>query len=62
VEWPSSNGWFYMCQCADSLEDDPIVWSDVSAGWLLATGSSMSETDTNAWSRTKRFYRVKVKP
>jgi len=62
VEWASSNGWSYMCESAENLADDPIVWSNVSTGWLLATGASMTETDTNAWSRMKRFYRVNVKP
>ena len=62
VEWVSSNGWRYLCEFADDLEDDPVAWSNLSSGWLTSTQLLMSNTDTNARVRIKRFYRVRVKP
>jgi subtilisin-like proprotein convertase family protein len=62
VAWATSNGWSYLCESTEDLADDPIVWSNVSAGWLVATGATMSATDTAAWSGGRRLYRIRVRP
>ena len=62
IEWASSNGSYYLCEYTENLLDDPIVWYSLSTGWVQAAGAFMGETDTNAWSRMQRFYRLRVKP
>ncbi len=61
IEWASSVGWYYMCECTENLVDDPITWTLMGTGWVRAVGTTMSEADTNTMSHVKRFYRIKAK-
>ncbi len=61
IEWGTSNGWQYLCESADSLTGNPVIWNTVGDGWQLSTGGIMRVVDTNADQYTHRVYRIKAK-